>query len=127
MRLNKIFSQTLAWFCLVQMCLLSLASFSPQIHAWIFHGEHLTDINCSDSQSLCSELPNSSKDHTPEPEDSDKLCAVILFAQGVIFIHNLIQTEPRRHAAIESITIESDTIRTDYFQVVVQARAPPIA
>ena len=130
MKLNMKPSRISAFLCIVQVCLLSLASVSPQIHTWVFHGEDFTDTDCSDAHSACAGLPDASNEHGSQPdlpEDKDDFCPVILFAQGVTFTDESAMRLPEQYPVARSIAIEADTVWKSHFEGAVQARAPPIS
>ena len=118
-----------ALLCIVQVCLLSLASVSPQIHAWVFHGGYFTGTTCSEKHFTCSELPDASDGHESQPkipEDEEALCPVILFEEGVTVADGSMIQLPERLAVAARVRIEPDRVQTKDFGGVAQARAPPL-
>ncbi|MGK0456698.1 MAG: hypothetical protein ACJAUA_001003 [Zhongshania aliphaticivorans] len=130
MKLNKKPSRISAFLCIVQVCLLSIASVSPQIHTWVFHGGQFADTACSDAHSVCAELSDASNEHESQPdlpEDKDNFCPVILFAQGVTFTDESAISLPEQHPVAVLIAIEPDSVWKSHSEGAVQARAPPIS
>lgn len=129
MKLSKEPSRVFALLCIVQVCLLSLASVSPQIHVWAFHGEQLSNKACSGAHSTCSKAPQTSDEQEPSPtapNDSGGFCPVLLFAEGVVLEGNSAIWLPEQLAVVASIEAESDTVWTNCSKGRVQARAPPV-
>ena len=116
-----------ALLCIAQVCLLSLASVSPQIHNRVFHGGHST---CSEKHSTCSELQDASDGHESQPkipEDEEAFCPVILFEGGVTVADGSMIQLPERLAVAARVRIEPDRVQTKDFGGVAQARAPPLS
>ena len=125
---NKNPSRIGALFCIAQVCLLSLASVSPQIHAWLFHCGHSTAAACHDEHSDGAELPEASgenKSRSTTPDGKDEFCPVALFAQGVTLVDGSVFQLQDRRAVLVSVESESDRICTGCVEGNVQARAPP--
>ena len=126
MKLAKASHRITALLCITTVCLLSLASTSPQVHDWLFHCEHFDDMGCMDAHTACTD--QSEKDSEPEmPESETDFCPVMLFEQGVTITDSpaiqLSQSFPL--AAI--IAIEPDTVPACRSEGSIQARAPPIS
>ena len=120
----------LALLFIVQVCLLSLASVSPQIHAWAFHGRQSTNYACRETHTACSKLPQTSGEHESRstvPGDGDEFCPVVLFAQGIVPSDSSGIQLPGRLAVTASIEVEPCTEWTNVSKGGVQARAPPVS
>ena len=125
---NKKPSQVGALLCIVQVCLLSLASVSPQIHVWVFHGGQLTNSACLEIHSTCSKLPHTPDRHESQPtvpDDKNEFCPVVLFEEGVIITDGPAIQLPEQLAILESIEAEPDAVWTGCVKGKMQARAPP--
>lgn len=130
MKLSKKISRVCAFLCIVQVCLLSLASVSPQIHAWAFHSEQSAGNDCLDKHSGCSGLPDTAEEDKSQPDlpdDKDEFCPVVLFAQGVILVDGLAIRPHVQLSVVAAIDAEPDTVWTSSFKGEVQARAPPVS
>ena len=117
-----------ALLSVVQVCLLSLASVSPQIHSWAFHGCHSTDVVCSEAHSACTELPGVSDEHKTQSdasEDGADFCPVVLFEQGVTLGDESLIRIPKLHPIAETAVINPGVVFTDCFEDATRARAPP--
>jgi hypothetical protein len=131
MKLIKKLSPICALLCITQVCLLSLASVSPQIHARVFHGGHYAEITCLDESSVCTELQNVSQDEEESqpdlPEDDSDFCPVIIFKQGAICVDELAVRFPERNSVVKSVFIVTDTLWKSSLEECTQARAPPLS
>lgn len=119
-----------ALLCITQVCLLSLASVSPQIHAWVFHGGDFTGTTCSEKHSTCPEFPGTPDSHESQPDipggDEKSFCPVVLFEEGVTIAEGSMIQLPERLAVAAGVRIEPDRVRTKDFGGLAQARAPPL-
>ena len=116
--------------CILLVCLLSLASVSPQIHVWAFHGKQVSNNTCSDIHTVCSTLPDTSggQESQPDiPEDKDEFCPVVLFAQGVTLVDDFAIRLPERLSVVAAIKAEPHMVWTSSLKGEVQARAPPVS
>ncbi len=130
MKLSSKLGRIVALLCIAQVCLLSLASVSPQIHAWVFHGGYCTANTHSDTHSTCGGLPHTSDGHESQedmPGDEDGACPVVLFEEGVTAADDSMIQLPARLAVAARVRIESDRVRAKDFGGVAQARAPPLS
>lgn len=128
MKLNKKLDSAVALLCIVQMCLLLLASVSPQIHTWVFHSGEFNAGTCSEAHSNCGTLPDNPEEHGPQPnlpDNKDGFCPVVLFEAGIDFTDGTAILLSGRCAFIASIEAEPDTVWTSAVKGRVQVRAPP--
>ena len=130
MKLSRQLSRMSALLCVAQVCMLSLASVSPQIHAWVFHGGACAANTYSDTHSTCDGLPHTSDEHESQPNDipgdEESFCPVVLFEEGVTVADGSMIQLPERLAVAARVRIEPDRVRTKDFGGVAQARAPPL-
>ena len=127
MKLNKQLNHMCAWLCIFQVCLLSFAAVSPQMHGWVFHGDALNDNTCS-SRSVCPELPDVSEEHESQPntsESNSEFCPVVLFEAGVILVDSSAAPLPERCKIAGFIEAEPERVWTNCLKGSVRSRAPP--
>ena len=123
----RIFASAL---CIIQVCLLTLASVSPQIHAWVFHGINSAEAICANSHTACAELPdNSGGDESESRDTSDKgdgFCPVIVFGQGITLVDNATASLPVEYPLIAWIAIDSGAVFQSGTKGAIRSRAPPL-
>lgn len=128
MKLNKKPSRTWASLCILLVCLLSLASVSPQIHAWAFHGGPSTDKGCSGVHSTCSKSPQTSDGRESQPnvpDSEEELCPVALFSEGVTLAECSAILLPGRSSVVVFVEAEPDAVWIGCPGGEAQVRAPP--
>ena len=126
MKFSKAAHRIITLLCIATVCLLSLASVSPQIHNWVFHGGHVDSTTCPDVHSVCTDQPG--EDSEPDTsEKGDACCPVMLFEQGVTIADSSSIQLPQSFPATERIAIVPETVSTRRSEGAAQARAPPIS
>ena len=119
-----------ALLCAMQVCLLSLASVSPQIHSWVFHSGDCTASAVSDLHTGCETSLNTSGKHDSKPtvpDDENEICPVFLFAQGITFENTFVFQLPERRSFLSTIIVEPETVLNGCPKSGIQARAPPVS
>lgn len=113
--------------CILQVCLLSLASVSPQIHAQVFHSGQAIDVTCAHAN--CNKLPDATENGESGSDRSTGektgFCPVVLFEQGVTSVDEVAVWLPEKLTLATSILIEPDAVLTSHCVGATQARAPP--
>ena len=124
MKFKETFRGTAALLCILQVCLLSLASMFPEVHDWVFHGGTSSGTECIKATCHDPHHKNESKQSDQEGHH-DTSCPVCLLTQGVAGLESepFLLEAPITHfeftsseTGIERIVRRDDSIR---------ARAPP--
>jgi len=130
MKLSKQQNRICAWVCLLQVLLLSLASVSPQVHGWAFHGGLYVDKDCRVIQPCCPSSSSTSDELGSEsdlPADSSDLCPVVFFDQGITFTNGFTIQLPERLVVFAPIEVEPEITWKSCLNGERHARAPPVS
>ena len=130
MRFNETLRRVVALACVVQVCLLSLASVSPSIHQWVFHGRGSAEASLVGSN-LCDHTHGHQSDSSPADQSGkqnshdDSYCPVSLFSHGATPFTSELFSLIVQKVFSETIVTANEKIALVRRAGSIQARAPP--
>ena len=111
-------------FCALQICVLSLAVVSADLHMLVFHSQH------ADSDSLGGSCSGHGNDTSPEKDqtpDNGEHCPVTIFSQGITVAEALISD---KWEYVDCLSFQFSEPKSLYSMVCasfIRQRAPPLS
>ena len=111
-------------FCVLQVCVLSLAVVSADLHRLVFHNQH---VDSDLFRASCTDHSNGTSPEKDQTPDNGKHCPVTIFAQGLTVAEALISDNWKYVDYLSFQFSEPKSLYSVVCTNFIRQRAPPLS